>query len=63
MTNTQIVDSLVDALGRHAEPGGLQGWLNALSGGASQTSVAVNIAESPEAQQQHLEQIESGPLS
>jgi hypothetical protein len=63
MTNTQIIDSLyVDALGRHADPAGLQGWLNALSGGASQASLAIGIAESPEAQQHHLAQIESGWL-
>jgi hypothetical protein len=63
MTNTQLIDSLyVDALGRHADPVGLQGWLNAVSGGASQTAEAIGIAESPEAQQHHLAQIESGWL-
>lgn len=63
MTNTQFVDSLyVDALGRHADPSGLQGWLNALSGGASSAAVAVGIAESSEAQQHHLAQIEAGWL-
>jgi hypothetical protein len=62
MTNTQLIDSLyVDALGRHADPAGLQGWLNALST-TSQATVAVGIAESVEAQQHHLAQIENGWL-
>ncbi|WP_143275301.1 NF038122 family metalloprotease [Bradyrhizobium canariense] len=62
MTNTQFIDSLyVDALGRHADPSGLQDWLSALSS-SSQASVAVGIAESTEAQQHHLTGIEAGWL-
>ena len=61
MTDAQFIDSLyVNALGRHAEPSGLQGWMNALTGGTSQ--VAAGIVESLEAQQHHLSQIEAGWL-
>jgi hypothetical protein len=61
MTNAQLIDSLyVNALGRHAEPSALQEWVNALAHGASQTTVAAGIVESPEAQQHHLSQIEKG---
>jgi len=63
MTSSQLIDSLyVNALGRHAEPAGLQGWMNALAHGTSQTTVAAGIAESLEAQQHHLVQIEAGWL-
>ena len=63
MTSSQLIDSLyVNALGRHAEPAGLQGWMNALTHGTSQTTVAAGIVESLEAQQHHLVQIEAGWL-
>jgi hypothetical protein len=63
MTSAQFIDSLyVNALGRHAEPSGLQGWMDALTGGTSQTTVAAGIVESLEAQQHHLVQIEAGWL-
>ena len=59
----QFIDDLyVNALGRHAESAGLQGWINALSHGASHADVALGISESQEAQQHHLPQIEKGWL-
>jgi len=57
--DAQFVDNLyVNALGRHAESSGLQGWINALSHGASHVDVALAISESQEAQQHHFPQIE-----
>ena len=61
--DAQFIDDLyVNALGRHAESAGLQGWINALSHGASHADVALGISESQEAQQHHLPQIEQGWL-
>ena len=61
--DAQFIDDLyVNALGRHAESGGLQEWINALSHGASHADVALAISESQEAQQHHLLQIEQGWL-
>jgi hypothetical protein len=63
MTSAQFIDSLyVNALGRHAEPSGLQGWMNLLSHGASHADVALGVSESQEAQQHLLPQIEQGWL-
>jgi hypothetical protein len=60
-SDAQFIDNLyVNALGRHAESAGLQGWINALSQGASHADVALGISESQEAQQHHLSQIEQG---
>ena len=42
--DTQFVDNLyVNALGRHAESAGLQGWINELSHGASHADVALGF--------------------
>jgi hypothetical protein len=61
--DAQFIDDLyVNALGRHAESAGLQGWINELSHGASHADVALGISESQEAQQHHLPQIEQGWL-
>jgi hypothetical protein len=61
--DTQFIDNLyVNALGRHAESTGLQGWISELSHGASHADVALGISESQEAQQHHLPQIEQGFL-
>jgi hypothetical protein len=61
MTNAQFVDSLyLDALGRHADPSGMQGWTNALAAGMSQATIALGIAESPESQMHNLWHIEAG---
>jgi hypothetical protein len=61
--DVQFIDDLdVNALGRHAESAGLQGWTDALSHGASHADVALAISESQEAQQHHLPQIEQGWL-
>ena len=49
-----------NALGRTAEPAGLQHWTAALSGGATRAEVSVGIADSPEAQQHLLPWIEAG---
>ena len=63
MTLKFIDDLYVDALGRHAENTGLQGWINELSHGASHADVALGISKSQEkAQQHHLPQIEQGWL-
>lgn len=63
LSDAPFIDNLyVNALGRHAESSGLQGWINALSNGASRADVALAISESPEAQQHHLTQIEQGWL-
>ncbi|GJE43512.1 SdrD B-like domain-containing protein [Methylobacterium soli] len=48
------------ALDRHADPGGLNGWTNALAHGASRADIAVGIAESPEAHSHLIGKIEAG---
>ncbi|SED63446.1 protein of unknown function [Rhizobiales bacterium GAS188] len=59
--NTQFVNALYEgALGRSIDPLGGQYWINSLNQGASRASVAVNIAESPEAMSHLSSQIESG---
>lgn len=51
-SDAEYVDSLyVNALGRHAESGGLAGWIGALNAGASRASVFSGIAQSSEGQQ------------
>jgi matrixin/uncharacterized protein DUF4214 len=60
-SNAAFVDELyVNAMGRHAEPGGLQYWQDALAHGASQADVALGIAENPEAHQHLASSIEAG---
>ena len=47
--DAQFIDDLyVNALSRHADSAGLQGWSNALSHGASHADVALGISESQE---------------
>ncbi|SEC97374.1 protein of unknown function [Rhizobiales bacterium GAS191] len=59
--NTQFVNALYEgALGRSPDPMGGQYWINSLDQGASRASVAVNIAESPEAMSHLSSQIEAG---
>jgi hypothetical protein len=59
--NTQFVNALYEgALGRSSDPMGGQYWINSLDQGASRASVAVNIAESPEAMSHLSSQIEAG---
>ncbi|GJE44810.1 DUF4214 domain-containing protein [Methylobacterium soli] len=61
LTDAAYIEALYDgALGRHAEANGLQGWTSALANGATRAEVAVGIAESSEAQNHLLSQIESG---
>ncbi|WP_315831395.1 DUF4214 domain-containing protein [Bradyrhizobium prioriisuperbiae] len=63
MSDAQFVDSLyVNALGRHADSAGLQGWVNALANGTSHADVAIGIAESAEALNHHLSHIEQSWL-
>jgi len=53
------VESLYEnALGRHADAGGLKGWTDALAHGTSRADVAVAIAEGAEAQQHLAAQIQ-----
>jgi peptidoglycan/xylan/chitin deacetylase (PgdA/CDA1 family) len=60
-SNAAYIDALYEnALGRHAEAGGLESWTILLSSGASRADVAVSIAESPEAHQHLLSSIETG---
>jgi hypothetical protein len=60
-SDQQFVQSLYqDALGRPADAGGLASWEAQLSQGASRASVAVGIAESPEAQGHLAANIEVG---
>jgi hypothetical protein len=60
-SDAQFVDSLyVNALGRHAESAGLQGWVNLLSAGDSRADVALRISESPEAENHLPSAIEQG---
>ncbi|MCP1831708.1 hypothetical protein J2R76_000136 [Bradyrhizobium sp. USDA 4532] len=63
LSDAQFVDNLyINALGRHAESTGLQGWTELLSHGLPRADVALAISESQEAQQHHLLQIEQGWL-
>jgi len=49
LSNQQFVEQLyVFALGRQGDPAGIQGWVNALNGGASRGSVVVGFSESAE---------------
>ena len=61
-TNDQFVQILYQgALGRSsAGDPGAQGWVQALNGGATKASVALGIAESPEAVTHLSSQIETG---
>ncbi|WP_336490618.1 DUF4214 domain-containing protein [Methylobacterium nigriterrae] len=59
-STTTFVQSLYHkALGRDADPAGLQAWTDALEHGAMQADVAVGVALSPEGQQ-HLQSTFSG---
>ncbi|WP_191970984.1 DUF4214 domain-containing protein [Methylobacterium soli] len=61
MTNAQFVDAIYEnALGRHAEAGGLAFWTGQLDHGASRVGVTTTIGLSAEAQQHHLYDIEAG---
>src|SRR5262249_24774017 len=47
MSSAQFIDShYANAFGRHSGPSGLQGWMNELAGGASQTMLSARIVES-----------------
>jgi hypothetical protein len=60
-TDQQYVESLyAHALGRTADAGGEQAWLNALSHGSSRADVAVGIAESQEATLHLVNKVETG---
>ncbi|MGE7413232.1 DUF4214 domain-containing protein [Methylobacterium tarhaniae] len=61
LSNAQFVDAIyVNALGRHAEAGGLATWTGHLDGGVSRASVTVAITESLEATLYHAADIETG---
>ncbi len=61
LSNAQFVDAIyVNALGRHAEAGGLATWTGQLDSGVSRASVTVAIAESLEATLYHAAEIETG---
>lgn len=58
-SDAAFVDNLYEnALGRHADSAGLQGWTDALAHGTSRADVAVAIAEGTEAQQHLAAQIQ-----
>ena len=60
-SNADFVDDLYEnALGRHADASGLQVWTDALAHGTSRADVAVALAQSAEAQQHLVDQIEAG---
>ncbi|TXN60553.1 DUF4214 domain-containing protein, partial [Methylobacterium sp. WL6] len=60
-TDQQYVDSLyTHALGRSADAGGEQSWVDALSHGASRADVAVGLAESLEASLHLAGHVEAG---
>jgi VCBS repeat-containing protein len=60
-TDMAFVESLYNnALGRDAEQAGLVAWVKALGSGTSRATVAVDISESPEAQQHLVGHIETG---
>lgn len=61
LSDSTFVESLYEgALGRQAEAGGLQLFTSALAHGTLRADVAVAIAESPEAHQHLVSQIEQG---
>ena len=61
VSDTMFVSNLYDnALGRSADASGLQGWTSALQHGTSRADVAVQIAESQEAQIRLVGHIETG---
>ncbi|MCF4130157.1 DUF4214 domain-containing protein [Methylobacterium sp. SyP6R] len=61
LNNAQFVDAIyLNALGRHAEAGGLATWTGQLDSGVSRASVTVAIAESLEATLHHAAEIETG---
>jgi hypothetical protein len=60
-SNAQCVTALYEgALGRAPDATGEQSWVNALNQGTSRATVAIDIAESPEAASHLLPQIETG---
>ncbi|MER2265082.1 DUF4214 domain-containing protein [Methylobacterium oxalidis] len=61
LSEAAFVETLYqNALGRNAEPAGLQSWTAALARGATRAEVAVGIADSAEAQQHLVPWIEAG---
>jgi hypothetical protein len=61
LSNASYVDALyVNALGRHADSGGLSYWTGQLDHGASRADLGVQLSQSAEAQSVHLGQIEQG---
>ncbi|WP_132256408.1 DUF4214 domain-containing protein, partial [Methylobacterium segetis] len=61
LSDSAFVDLLYqNALGRHAEAGGLAGWTGALAHGASRAEIALGIAQSEEAHQHLAPHIEQG---
>jgi hypothetical protein len=61
LSDSAFVDSLYEnALGRHADPAGLQTFTTALAHATSRADVALAIAQSPEAHQHLASQIEQG---
>jgi hypothetical protein len=60
-SNTQFVTQLYEgALGRAPDTSGLNGWVSDLNAGVSRATVALGIAESPEAMGHLASQIETG---
>jgi hypothetical protein len=61
MTNAQFVTDLYDdALGRAPDAGGFQHWTSQLASGVSRADVALGLAQSIEAQNHWLQEIEQG---
>ncbi|TXN67261.1 DUF4214 domain-containing protein [Methylobacterium sp. WL6] len=61
LANSPYVDALYEnALGRHADAGGLDFWTHRLDSGVSRADLAVQLSDSPESHTVHLAQIEQG---